>query len=232
MPLTDTKIRNAKPRDKPFKLSDEKGLYLLVTRTGGKWWRLDYRFSGKRKTLSMGVYPDVGLKEARERRDEARKLLASDIDPGEHRKVQKAAKLERASNSFETVAREWFAKHSLNWATTHADKIIQRLEKNVFPWLGGRPIADITALELLTVLRRIENRGALDTAHRARQNCGQVFRYAVATGRCERDPPATFVAHWRRPNMSISRQLRSRWRLADYYEQSTPSREPSLCKAR
>ena len=136
----------------------------------------------------MGVYPDVGLKEARGRRDEARKLLAGDIDPGEHRKAQKAAKLERASNSFETVAREWFAKHSLNWATTHADKIIQRLEKDVFPWLSGKPIAEITAPELLTVLRRIENRGALDTAHRARQNCGQVFRYGVATGRCERDP--------------------------------------------
>ena len=188
MSLTDTKIRSAKPGEKPVKLSDEKGLYLLVTQAGGKWWRLDYRFSGKRKTLSMGVYPDVGLKEARGRRDEARKLLAGDIDPGEHRKAQKAAKLERASNSFETVAREWFAKHSLNWATTHADKIIQRLEKDVFPWLGGKPIAEITAPELLTVLRRIENRGALDTAHRARQNCGQVFRYAVATGRCERDP--------------------------------------------
>ena len=188
MSLTDTKIRSAKPGEKPVKLSDEKGLYLLVTQAGGKWWRLDYRFSGKRKTLSMGVYPDVGLKEARGRRDEARKLLAGDIDPGEHRKAQKAAKLERASNSFETVAREWFAKHSLNWATTHADKIIQRLEKDVFPWLSGKPIAEITAPELVTVLRRIENRGALDTAHRARQNCGQVFRYAVATGRCERDP--------------------------------------------
>ena len=188
MSLTDTKIRSAKPGEKPVKLSDEKGLYLLVTQAGGKWWRLDYRFSGKRKTLSMGVYPDVGLKEARGRRDEARKLLAGDIDPGEHRKAQKAAKLDRASNSFETVAREWFAKHSLNWATTHADKTIQRLEKDVFPWLGGKPIAEITAPELLTVLRRIENRGALDTAHRARQNSGQVFRYAVATGRCERDP--------------------------------------------
>ena len=188
MSLTDTTIRSAKFGEKPVKLSDEKGLYLLVTHSGGKWWRLDYRFSGKRKTLSMGVYPDVGLKEARGRRDEARKLLADGIDPGEHRKVRKAAKLERTSNSFEAVAREWFAKHSPNWATTHADKVIQRLDKDVFPWLGGKPIAEITASELLTVLRRIENRGALDTAHRAHQNCGQVFRYAVATGRCERDP--------------------------------------------
>jgi len=188
MSLTDTTIRTTKPGEKPAKLSDEKGLYLLVSPAGGKWWRMDYRFSGKRKTLSMGVYPDVGLKEARGRRDEARKLLADGIDPGEHRKVRKAAKLERTSNSFEAVAREWFAKHSPNWATTHADKIIQRLDKDVFPWLGGKPIAEITAPELLTVLRRIENRGALDTAHRAHQNCGQVFRYAVATGRAERDP--------------------------------------------
>ncbi len=188
MPLTDIAVRNAKSAKKPVKLSDERGLYLLVTAAGGKWWRFDYRFSGKRKTLSMGVYPDTGLKDARGRRDEARKLLADGIDPGEHRKVRKAVKLERTSNSFEAVAREWFAKHSPNWATTHSDKIIQRLEKDVFPWLGGKPIAEITAPGLLTVLRRIENRGALDTAHRAHQNCGQVFRYAVATGRCERDP--------------------------------------------
>ncbi|MBI5815431.1 MAG: integrase arm-type DNA-binding domain-containing protein [Nitrospinae bacterium] len=188
MALTDTAIRAAKPGKKPVKIVDEKGLYLLVTPSGGKWWRLDYRFSGKRKTLSMGVYPDVGLKEARERRDTARKLLANDIDPGEHRKKNKAAKLERTANSFETLAREWFTKHSSNWAPSHADKIIQRLEKDVFPWLGGRPIAEITAPELLKTLRRIENRGAVDTAHRVHQNCGQVFRYGVATGRCERDP--------------------------------------------
>lgn len=188
MSLTDTAIRNTKSSEKPVKLSDDRGLYLLVIPTGGKWWRLDYRFAGKRKTLSMGVYPDVGLKEARGRRDEARKLLADGIDPGEHRKVLRAAKIESAANSFEAVAREWFAKHSPNWATTHSDKIIQRLDKDVFPWLGGKPIAEITAPQLLTVLRRIENRGALDTAHRAHQNCGQVFRYAVATGRCERDP--------------------------------------------
>lgn len=188
MPLTDTAIRAAKPGKKPVKLSDEKGLYLLLNPSGSRWWRMDYRFSGKRKTLSMGVYPDVGLKEARERRDAARKQLANDIDPGEHRKLNKSAKLDRAANSFEVMAREWFTKHSPNWAPSHADKIIQRLEKDIFPWLGARPIAEITAPELLTTLRRIESRGAHDTAHRAHQNCGQVFRYGVATGRCERDP--------------------------------------------
>ncbi len=188
MPLTDTAIRNAKPAEKPYKLFDERGLYLEVTPTGGKWWRLKYRFSGKEKRLSLGVYPDVSLKDARARRDEARKLLANGIDPSENRKVQKAVKQDRASNSFEVVAREWFAKHTPNWADHHSDRIIRRLERDIFPWIGGKPIADVTAPELLAVVRRIENRGALETAHRALGNCGQVFRYAVATGRAERDP--------------------------------------------
>lgn len=187
MTLTDAAIRRAKLGDKPIKLSDEKGLYLLIHPNGGKWWRFDYRFGDKRKTLSMGVYPDVGLKDARERRDQARKLLAQDIDPGENRKVQKAAKDERAENSFEVVAREWFAKHSPHWAKSHADKIIARLENDVFPWLGEKSIAEVKAFDLLGCLRRIEERGAVDTAHRALQNCGQVFRYAIATGRAEHD---------------------------------------------
>ena len=190
MPLTDTTIRNAKSGKNAVKLYDERGLYLEVSPTGGKWWRLKYRFDGKEKRLSLGVYPDVGLKDARERRDEARKLLANGIDPSENRKSQKSARADRAANSFEAVAREWFAKYSPGWAVTHASKIIQRLEKDVFPWLGGKPIAEITAPGLLAVLRRIENRGAVDTAHRAHQNCGQVFRYGIATGRCDRDPAA------------------------------------------
>ncbi|MBU1191868.1 MAG: integrase arm-type DNA-binding domain-containing protein [Gammaproteobacteria bacterium] len=188
MPLTDTAIRNAKPGEKSIKLFDERGLYLEVAPSGGKWWRFKYRFNGKEKRLSLGVYSDVNLKEARDRRDAARKLLANGIDPSENRKAQKSARTDRAANSFEVVAREWFAKHSPNWASSHASKIIQRLEKDVFPWIGGKPIAEITSPELLTVLRRIENRGALDTVHRAHQNCGQVFRYGVATGRCDRDP--------------------------------------------
>jgi integrase len=188
MSLTDTTIRNAKPGEKPAKLFDERGLFLIVTPAGGKWWRLKYRYDGKEKLLSLGVYPDVGLKEARDKRDEARKLLAAGIDPGAHRKAHKSARADRAANSFEVVAREWFAEHSASWAKGHADKIIQRLERDVFPWIGGRPIADITAPELLTVVRRIKDRGALETAHRALGNCGRVFRYAVQTGRAERDP--------------------------------------------
>lgn len=188
MALTDPAVRNAKPSDKPRKLADEKGLFLLITPSGGKWWRLKYRFGGKEKLLSLGVYPDVGLKEARDKRDQARKQLADGVDPGEHRKAVKSAKVERAANSFEVVAREWFAKYSATWNENHGNRIIRRLERDIFPWIGGRPIAEVTAPELLAAVQRIEKRGALETAHRALQNCGQVFRYAIATARAERDP--------------------------------------------
>lgn len=188
MALTDTAIKTAKPTDKPAKMADSDGLYLLIHPNGGKWWRFDYRFDGKRKTLSMGVYPDVPLKVARERRDEARKLVANGIDPGEHRKAHKTARADAVANSFETVAREWHSKMKPTWSPDHADKIIRRFERDVFPWIGSKPIADVNALEVLTTIRRIEERGRLETAHRALQSCGQVFRYAVATVRAERDP--------------------------------------------
>ena len=190
MPLTDTAVRNAKPGEKPIKLFDGAGLYLEVSPTGGKWWRLKYRFDGKEKRLSLGVYPDVTLKGARDRRDSSRKLLADGIDPSENRKARKLARAENAANSLEVITREWFARHAPNWASTHASKIIRRFERDVFPWVGSRPIIEITATELLAVMRRIESRGALETAHRALGNCGQVFRYAIATGRGERDPSA------------------------------------------
>ena len=195
--MTDTAIRNAKPGEKPVRLFDERGLYLEISPTGGKWWRLKYRFDGKEKRLSLGVYPDVSLKDARDRRDASRKLLADGIDPSENRKAQKSARADWAANSFEVVAREWFAKYSATWAANHSDRIIRRFERDIFPWIGGRPIAEVTAPELLAVVRRIESRGALETAHRALGNCGQVFRYAVATGRAMRDPsrrPARRVA--------------------------------------
>ena len=186
--LTDARIKTAKPGDKPIRTFDGGGLYLEISPAGGKLWRPKYRFGGKEKRLALGTYPDTPLAKAREQRDEAGRLLADGIDPGESRKIQKAAKVERAANSFEAVAREWFTKHKPNWAASHSDKLINRFENDVFPWIGGRPIAEITAPEVLAVLRRIEGRGTLDTAHRAHQNCGQVFRYAVATGRAERDP--------------------------------------------
>ncbi len=168
----------------PIRLSDSSGLYLLLNPNGSRWWRFDYRHAGKRKTLSLGTYPDTGLKLAREKRDDARKLLASGIDPSAKRQAEKVA----VADTFESIAREWFAKFAPGWAKGHADKIISRLERDLFPWIGSKPIASIEPPELLACLQRIEKRGALDTAHRAHQNAGQVFRYAVATGRAQRDP--------------------------------------------
>ncbi|WP_322052653.1 tyrosine-type recombinase/integrase [Paraburkholderia bannensis] len=190
MALTDLAIRNAKPTGKLYRLFDERGMYLEVSAAGGKWWRFKYRFEGKEKRLSLGVYPNISLKDARERRDEARKLVAKGVDPGERKRAAKCAALERVSNSFEVVAREWFAGQQAAWAESHAEKIIQRLEKDIFPWLGKRLVGEIVAPEVLTVIHRIRDRGARDTALRAMQNCGQVFRYAVATGRAQRDPTA------------------------------------------
>jgi integrase len=187
--LTDAKIGQSSPGDKPFRIYDYRGLYLEVSPAGGKWWRWKYRFGGKEKRLSLGTYPDVSLKEARDRRDVARKLLSDGIDPAENRKAVKLARAEGAENSFEVVAREWFGKFSTGWADTHSDRIIRRLERDVFPWIGARPIAEVTSPELLAVVRRIEGR-TIETAHRALRSCGQVFRYGIATGRCQRDPAA------------------------------------------
>jgi integrase len=187
MALSDTAIKNAKPGAKPIKLSDEKGMFLLIAPAGGKWWRLKYRFGGKEKLLSLGTYPEVSLKAARDRRDDARKLLADGVDPSAHRKAVNSAKTERAANSFEVIAREWYAKKLPGWAASNADKILRRLENDAFPWLGGMPIAEITPPELLKTLRRIEERGAVESAHRMRYYFGQIFRYAIATGRAERD---------------------------------------------
>jgi integrase len=149
---------------------------------------MDYRYAGKRKTLAIGVYPDVSLAQARERRGDARKLLANDADPSAIKQVKKSSIEELATNSFEIIAREWFERHKANWRENHSSKIIARLEKDVFPWVGKHTISEITAPTLLAAIRRIEARGALETAHRALACCGQVFRYAVATGRAERDP--------------------------------------------
>lgn len=188
MSLTATDVKNAKPSKKTTRLYDAAGMYLEVSPKGGKYWRMKYRFHGKEKRLALGVYPEVSLKEARDERDDARKLLRKNIDPSVERKAKKVMRAAVSSNSFEAVAREWFIKYSANWSENHSSRIIRRLERDIFPWLGSHPIKEITAPELLQTLRRIEDRGALDTAHRAMQNCGQVFRYGVATGRTERDP--------------------------------------------
>jgi integrase len=182
--LTEVEIRKLKSAEKPRKLFDGGGLYLLVNPNGSRWWRLKYRVDGKEKLISLGTYPTVSLKDARLRRDEARVQLSKGIDPS----LQRRAKGLAADDTFEAIAREWYKKFSHAWVPAHGDRILRRLVRDIFPWLGSKPIATISAPQLLACLRRIESRGAVETAHRALQNCGQVFRYAVATGRAERDP--------------------------------------------
>lgn len=188
--LSASALRNAKPGEKVKHLFDGKGLYLLVTPGGGKWWRFKYRFDGKTKTLSLGTYPEVSLQSARKKRDEAREQIAAGIDPGALRKAKKQAGGEKDENTFEVIAREWHDKFISSWTPGHAVTIMTRMERDLFPWLGVRPIGEIKAPELLAALHRVESRGALETAHRIRTIAGQVFRYAIATGRAERDPSA------------------------------------------
>jgi integrase len=186
MALSDTALRKAKSMDRPYKLADEKGLFMLVTPNGGKWWRLKYRVSGKEKLLALGTYPDTSLAAAREKRDEARKQLAAGVDPGEAKKAVKASIA--GADSFEAIALEWLAQTDAKRAANTNSTIKTRMEADLLPWLGKRPIAEIKAPELLATLRRVEARGSLIVAKRLRQIAGQIFRYAVATGRAERDP--------------------------------------------
>ncbi|MFO0500402.1 MAG: tyrosine-type recombinase/integrase, partial [Pseudomonadota bacterium] len=189
MKLTNAKCLNAKLLDKPYKLFDGDGLYLQVAKAGtqgGKYWRFKYMFAGKERLMAFGTYPEISLADARERRNAARKLVANGVDPSEAKKAEKVALA--GSDSFEAVAREWHTKNLHTWADKHGVAILARLQQNIFPWLGKKPINQISAPDLLAVLRRMEGRGALETSHRMRATCGQVFRYGIATGRCERDP--------------------------------------------
>lgn len=186
--LSEIKIKSVKPGEKPLRLTDEHGLYLEVAPSGGKWWRFKYRFHGKEKRISLGVHPDVSLKDARLARDDAKRLLAQGVDPSQNRKAQKTTRGILAGNSFEVVAREWFAQYAPSKAASHTIRIMQMFERDVFPWIGGRPVAEVDPQELLSVMRRIESRGAVDTAHRSLTTCGMVFQYAVGTGRAPRDP--------------------------------------------
>lgn len=189
--LTDSAIKAAKPKEdgKPSKISDGGGLCLLVKNTG-KYWRFNYRSNNKQKTLALGVYPDINLKTAREKHQEARALLARGIDPSEYKQQAKAEQIAITENTFEAIALEWFSKFSKDWAESYSIKLMSRFKNDVFPWLGNRPIATIEPPEILKCLKRVEERGALDSAHRIKRNIGQVFRYAVATGRAQRDQTA------------------------------------------
>lgn len=203
--LSAMAVKNAKPKDKAYKLSDGGGMFLLVDTKGGRYWRLAYRFGGKQKTLTLGPYPEVTLEAARKGRDKARHLLRESTDPGMVRKIDKLTARHKSENTFEVVAREWHAKFRAKWTDHTANKNLRILEINAFPWLGSRSIGDVTAPELLAVIRRLEERGLLDTAHRLRYTVGQVFRYGIATGRCERDLSADLrgaIAPLRKQNMA------------------------------
>jgi integrase len=190
MPLTDTRIRNAKPKALRYKLSDGGGMYLLVTPKGASYWRLDYRFAGKRRTLALGVYPSVTLSNARVRREEARALLDKNIDPSIAKKASKRLAKLANENTFDAIAREWLENHRNRLAPRYRALLLARFEADIFPQIGSRPITDINAPELLEALRKVEKRGVLETARRLRQICGQVFRYAIVTGRAQHDPSA------------------------------------------
>ncbi len=185
--LTDVKVKNAKPSGKPFKLFDGGGLYLLVTQTGGKLWRIKYSFNGKEKLLSIGIYPTLSLSEARDKRHEAKKKIEAGIDPGEEKKSIEASRIATAENTFEKIARECFSKMADVWTTDTIRTNMGRLERDIFPVIGNRPIDDITVKDVLETLQRVESRGTIDSAHRCKTLCSKIFRFAVATDRVKHD---------------------------------------------
>lgn len=187
MPLNDAMVRSAKPRERPYKLFDETGLYLIVKPEGGKWWRVKYRFGGKEQSLSLGTYPAVSLKQARLSRDTIRQQVREGVNPSEARKAQDLADLRE---SFESQARQWHEARAPRWSAVHAQRVIRDLERDILPWIGKKPVADLTALDLKPALARVRDRGAVETAHRVLQVIGQVFRYAVAGGFAEHNPAA------------------------------------------
>ncbi len=184
MLLNDSLLRSAKATDKPIKLFDGKGLFLLVQPNGARWWRIKYFVDGVEKALSLGVYPKVSLKQARDRRELVRQQIADGIDPGSVRKAEKRAR----AHTFRAVALEWHQQRLETWSKGYGKQLMQRMDKNLFPWLGSKPIAKLAAADFLDCLQRIEKRGAVEMAHRARGTCSDVMRFAVATRRAERDP--------------------------------------------
>lgn len=188
MPLTDAKVRALKPRDKPYRLGDAGGLYVEVATNGSRYWRMKYRVAGKEKRLAFGVYPDVSLADAREKRDAAKKILAAGGDPSETKKAEKLAQKLNAENTFEAIAREWHQTKADRWSLRYRDEIIDTFEKDIFPYIGKRPIADLKPMELLEALRKMEKRGALEKMRKVCQRCGEVFRFAIITGRANYNP--------------------------------------------
>lgn len=190
MLLSDTACKQAKPRDKDYKMTDGEGMYLLVKKSGKKYWRMNYRFGGKSKTLAIGVYPEISLKMAREKRLEARRLLKDGIDPSKQKQLEKLEREAAGEDSFAAVFSEWHDKKSEEWTVSTAKKVYSIFERDLLPFLGNYPLKDVTPLMLLGALRKIEGRGAYDAANDARSYAGFVFRYGIATGRAERDVAA------------------------------------------
>jgi integrase len=189
MPLSDTAIRNAKPKERPYKIADEKGLYLIVTPNGGKWWRLKYRYANKEKLLALGTYPEVSLAKARERRSVAREQLAEGNDPGQLKREEKRARALARASDFKSVALEYF-KIRNDWTEGYAHSVLRRFENDIFPEIGNKPMRDIKASDVLRAVKRLENRGATELSRRVLQLCSQVFRFAIATDRLTHDPAA------------------------------------------
>ena len=194
MPLTDLEIRRSKPREKPYTLNDGSGLSLLIEPNGSKGWRFRYRFDGKPKMLSLGTYPLVSLTDARQKRDEAKKLVASGINPSDVRKRDKQERQNEIGNTFEAIAREWYEKRTDRWSAGYAEEMMKTFETDVFPFIGGRPIAEIKPMELMGVLSRLDERGATEKLRKVRQRCGEVWRYAIVTGRAEYNPAPDLVS--------------------------------------
>jgi hypothetical protein len=186
--LTAITVKLAKAKSKQYKLSDQKGLYLLIKPSGGKYWRFNYRFAGKYKTLSLGVYPDILLKEARQFHQKAQSLLFDNIDPSHQRKLNKLKAAEQVENNFKAIAEEWIVTKGGSWSKSHFKNVTTRLKNHIYPWLGSCPIKEINPPELLAVLRRLESKGHNHTALKTKQHCGQIFRYAIASGLAESDP--------------------------------------------
>jgi PHD/YefM family antitoxin component YafN of YafNO toxin-antitoxin module len=188
MSLTDVQIRNAKSREKAYKMYDSGGLYVEIAKSGGKLWRMKYSYAGKEKLLSFGSYPIVSLSDARQKRDEAKRLLSKDADPSDVKRIEKQQRVIISSNNFEAVARDWFDRHLSLKAESTKNRVTRRMERFVFPYVGKRPVAELTSPDILEVVRRVEKNGSIDTAHRVLQEIGQIIRYAIQTGRAVNDP--------------------------------------------
>ncbi|EHI0520459.1 integrase arm-type DNA-binding domain-containing protein, partial [Escherichia coli] len=209
MALTARQVETARPKEKDYKLSDERGLYLLVKTTGARYWRLKYRIAGKEKKLALGVYPDVSLAEARIKRDDARKIISEGGDPGEKKRKEKLTQKISATNTFHALATEWHQHKSLSWSESYARSVLEALDKDIFPYLGKRSVTDILPLEMLEILRRIEKRGSLEKLRKVRQYCNQIFRYAIATGRATVNPASELTSTLAAPKAAHFPHLRA-----------------------